>query len=204
MEPQIDYLMVLGECGPGGASEATRRRIRDKLTVQANRGICSQDDDLVSGHLCEWLGGTQGPKTNLRLTGEGSVWAAAGHFAKQQGLTVRMLLQRQLSGLRLGTQRTDYLMMLSDYGPRGASAAERKHIRDTLFPHPGEGNAAQDDDLVNSHLCEWVGGGNGQSAHLRPTAEGALWAAAAHLAKQQGLSVRILLLKQLAILTQDS
>ncbi len=91
----------------------------------------------------------------------------------------------------LHTRRINYLTLLSEKGSAGANADERRDIRKASGHRWTAGVVAQkDDEDVNGHLCEWVGGPDGPKSHLVPTAEGAFWVAAERLAREQGVNLQ--------------
>jgi hypothetical protein len=90
------YLVLLDEFGPIGATEHERAAIRSESGHHWTAGMVMSDHDLVGSHLCEWVDGSHGPKTHLRLTMVGRFWAAASRAATEQGLTVHDFLVRSL------------------------------------------------------------------------------------------------------------
>jgi hypothetical protein len=86
--------------------------------------------------------------------------------------------------------RDRYVVLLDHFGQMGASAPDRKAIREASGHTATGGMVANDSDLVGGHLCEWVGGATGPKTHIRLTAEGRFWAAAVRAATERGFTLQ--------------
>jgi hypothetical protein len=95
-ESRDEYLILLSRFGQEGASGSERKQARDASGHRWTAGMVQQDEDVVDSHLCEWVGGSHGPKENLRLTSVGLFWAATARLTKEHGLTHAEVLKQQL------------------------------------------------------------------------------------------------------------